>query len=264
MTTKVKPSVLGDTTVSAGSYGGASQIPVYTVDAQGRLTASSVVAPSIGPSNVQGGSYGINITGSAGSATNSTYATYSNSSGSAGYAGSAGNATYAGSAGGVAWSNVSSKPSLVYNDGGTYSVNVTGSAGSASNAGYAGYAGSSGAISSGYIFKSASSSYNNCSKNAWQTTSLTLSSGTLYLVTFSMDAGLSSPYDYLYSGSGIIAGGAAGSGSPASVYLTGRGNHGLSIQIRNSSSGVLEFYWGSTDNYIASMPVTWNIYYLTS
>jgi hypothetical protein len=51
-----------------------------------------------------------------------------------------------GSAGSVAWGNVSGKPAIgnVFNDGGTYSINVTGSAGSASYAGSAGSAGSAG------------------------------------------------------------------------------------------------------------------------
>lgn len=38
-------------------------------------------------------------------------------------------ANSAGSANSVAWGNVSGKPSLVYNDGGTYSINTTGTAG---------------------------------------------------------------------------------------------------------------------------------------
>ena len=100
MTTKVKPSVLGDTTVTAGTYGGSTQIPVFIVDAQGRLTSSANVAPSvatsqltgtIGPSQVASGTYGINISGNAGSATNATYATSAGSSGNATYATSAGN-----------------------------------------------------------------------------------------------------------------------------------------------------------------------------
>ena len=39
----------------------------------------------------------------------------------------------AGSASSVAWANVSGKPAICYNDGGTYSINVTGSAGSANS-----------------------------------------------------------------------------------------------------------------------------------
>lgn len=46
-----------------------------------------------------------------------------------------------GTAGGVAWGNVSGKPAIVINDGGTYSINVTGTAGYATNAGYATSAG---------------------------------------------------------------------------------------------------------------------------
>ena len=78
----------------------------------------------------------------AGAATNATSAGYATSAGSAGSATNATSATYAGTAGAVAWGNVSSKPSLVYNDGGTYSVNIYGGAGSATNATYAGSAGS--------------------------------------------------------------------------------------------------------------------------
>jgi len=55
-------------------------------------------------------------------------------------------ATSATSASSVPWSGVSGKPSLVENNGGTYSINITGSAGSA---GYASSAGSS--TSSGYL-----------------------------------------------------------------------------------------------------------------
>lgn len=45
---------LSNTAVSAGSYGAASQVGTFTVDAQGRLTAASNVAISIGAAAVSG------------------------------------------------------------------------------------------------------------------------------------------------------------------------------------------------------------------
>jgi hypothetical protein len=47
MTTKITPSVLENTTVSSGTYGGASVIPVFVVDAQGRITSSANITPVI-------------------------------------------------------------------------------------------------------------------------------------------------------------------------------------------------------------------------
>ena len=44
--TNIGPSELSDTTVSAGSYGSTSAIPVITVDAQGRLTSASTASIS--------------------------------------------------------------------------------------------------------------------------------------------------------------------------------------------------------------------------
>ena len=51
MTTKVSKSVLADTTVSAGTYGGSTIVPVITFDAQGRATYSANVA--ITPTYIQ-------------------------------------------------------------------------------------------------------------------------------------------------------------------------------------------------------------------
>lgn len=54
MTTKVTSSVLANTAVSSGNYGGVTQIPVFTVDAQGRLTnAANVAVSSISVANTQ-------------------------------------------------------------------------------------------------------------------------------------------------------------------------------------------------------------------
>jgi hypothetical protein len=47
MTTKVTGSVLANTAVTAGTYGGASQMAVVTVDQQGRITYSANATPSI-------------------------------------------------------------------------------------------------------------------------------------------------------------------------------------------------------------------------
>lgn len=47
MTTKITPSVLADTAVTAGSYGTASQIPTIVTDAQGRITSASQSAVAI-------------------------------------------------------------------------------------------------------------------------------------------------------------------------------------------------------------------------
>jgi hypothetical protein len=79
MVTKVKASVLADTSVTPGTYGGASQHAVITIDAQGRASFAGNVLPSIsttlltGTINAQQVAnnqlYGINITGNAGTAT---------------------------------------------------------------------------------------------------------------------------------------------------------------------------------------------------
>lgn len=54
MTTKIKPSVLADTTVSAGTYGGTTQHAVYTVDQQGRITYAANATPSIANTQITG------------------------------------------------------------------------------------------------------------------------------------------------------------------------------------------------------------------
>ena len=48
MTTKVTGSVLANTTVTAGTYGGTTAIPVVVVDAQGRLTSAANVSITAG------------------------------------------------------------------------------------------------------------------------------------------------------------------------------------------------------------------------
>jgi hypothetical protein len=83
MTTKVKPSVLADTAVTAGTYGGSSQQAVFTVDAQGRLTYAGNATPSIATSQLTGTisatqvannqTYGINVSGNSGTVTNGVY-----------------------------------------------------------------------------------------------------------------------------------------------------------------------------------------------
>lgn len=51
MTTKVRGSVLANTAVVAGTYGGNTEVAVITVDAQGRITyASNVIISSNGSS----------------------------------------------------------------------------------------------------------------------------------------------------------------------------------------------------------------------
>ena len=55
MTTKITPSVLANTAVSAGSYGSATEMSVVTIDAQGRITAASVAAASLNTSQITSG-----------------------------------------------------------------------------------------------------------------------------------------------------------------------------------------------------------------
>ena len=55
MTTKVTPSILANTAVTAGSYGSVSAIPSVTIDSQGRVTAASESAVSINTSQLTSG-----------------------------------------------------------------------------------------------------------------------------------------------------------------------------------------------------------------
>lgn len=54
MTTRVSSSVLANTAVTAGTYGGSTQQAVVTVDAQGRLTLAANATPSIANSQITG------------------------------------------------------------------------------------------------------------------------------------------------------------------------------------------------------------------
>lgn len=54
MTTRVSASVLANTAVTIGTYGGASQIGVFTVDKQGRLTSAANATPSIANTQITG------------------------------------------------------------------------------------------------------------------------------------------------------------------------------------------------------------------
>jgi 5-enolpyruvylshikimate-3-phosphate synthase len=54
MSTRVSSFVLANTAVSAGTYGGATQIPYITIDAQGRATAAGNVTPSIANTQITG------------------------------------------------------------------------------------------------------------------------------------------------------------------------------------------------------------------
>lgn len=88
MTTKIGPSVLADTSITAGTYGGATQIPFITFDAQGRATSAGNVTPSIATSQLTGTisatqvannqTYAINISGNANNANNANNASIAN------------------------------------------------------------------------------------------------------------------------------------------------------------------------------------------
>lgn len=54
MTVKVTPSVLANTGVTIGTYGGTTQIPVVTIDQQGRVTVAANVTPSIATTQLTG------------------------------------------------------------------------------------------------------------------------------------------------------------------------------------------------------------------
>jgi hypothetical protein len=54
MTTKVTASVLANTSVTLGTYGGSTQIPSFKVDAQGRLTFAGNTTPSIANTQITG------------------------------------------------------------------------------------------------------------------------------------------------------------------------------------------------------------------
>lgn len=58
MTTRVSSSVLANTAVAPGLYGGANTIPVIIVDQQGRLTSASNTALSLPVTGVSSGTYG--------------------------------------------------------------------------------------------------------------------------------------------------------------------------------------------------------------
>lgn len=137
MTTKIRPSTLENTAVSAGTYGGASVIPVVTIDAQGRATYAANATPSIATSLLTGTvsatqiansqTYGINVSGNAGTVTNGVYTsgsysdpswlTISKSKVGLGNVDNTADAnksvSYASSAGAVAWTNVTSRPTAV-------------------------------------------------------------------------------------------------------------------------------------------------------
>lgn len=77
MTTKVNPTVLANTAVTTGNYGGSTQIPFFTVDGQGRLINAGNTTPSVATNQLTGtiqanqmannATFGINISGSSGS-----------------------------------------------------------------------------------------------------------------------------------------------------------------------------------------------------
>jgi hypothetical protein len=54
MTTRVSASVLANTAVTVGTYGGTTRIGVFTVDQQGRITSAANAIPSIANTQITG------------------------------------------------------------------------------------------------------------------------------------------------------------------------------------------------------------------
>ena len=103
---------------------------MYLTSGGGVLHGSNIVTAN-------GGTWAINITGSAAYATS------------------------AGSASSVAWGNISGIPGICYNNGGTYAINVSGSAATANTANYANSAGSANSVAWGNVSGIPNLCYNN-------------------------------------------------------------------------------------------------------
>jgi len=253
MTTKVSSSVLANTAVTAGNYGGASSIPVVTIDAQGRVQSAANVSPSIANTQITGvitstqlavsgvsaGTYGgatqipVVTIGSDGRVTSA-----SNSAISSGIAGIGGQAftssgtftiptgvtllkvTVVGGGGGGAGGNGSSAPggggsggsAIKYLTGLTAGNTITVTVGTAGSAGATGGNGGSGGTSS-------------------------VSSGTQTITTVSATGGSGSTYN----NGNISSGGSGGTGSSGDLNITGQtGGPGVGYSINcnfNSLAG---------------------------
>lgn len=59
MTTKITTSVLANTSVNPGTYGSATAVPTYVVDAQGRLTSSTNTSIAISATQVTSGNIAV-------------------------------------------------------------------------------------------------------------------------------------------------------------------------------------------------------------